>query len=93
MGPFERLEILFLITNSDDHRKQSNAAKYSYRAWCQRCDTHKLIHWWTSGNKDIDDYIKEFQLKTASYEDIIEWIPFNRFENVQNNSDGILQPG
>ncbi|RIB20548.1 kinase-like domain-containing protein [Gigaspora rosea] len=44
----------------------------------------------TSGNKDIDDCIKEFQLNGTSYEDIVEWIPFNRLNIIQKFDDGFL---
>ncbi|CAG8567436.1 4678_t:CDS:10 [Acaulospora morrowiae] len=47
-------------------------------AWCQSCDPYKAIQGRTSGDKDIDNCIKEFQLKTNKYEDVIEWIPFER---------------
>ena len=56
-------------------------------AWCQMCDPYKTIQGWTSGNKNIDDYIKEFQLKTTEYENVIEWIPFNRLNNIQRNGN------
>ncbi|RIB09247.1 hypothetical protein C2G38_2209430 [Gigaspora rosea] len=36
------------------------------------------IKGWTSGNKVVDNCIKEFQLKATEYENIIEWIPFNK---------------
>ncbi|CAG8578589.1 9817_t:CDS:10, partial [Acaulospora morrowiae] len=52
------------------------------QAWCQFCDPFKTTQGWTSGNKDIDDYIKEFQLKSASYENVVEWIPFNRLSDL-----------
>ncbi|CAG8616013.1 8240_t:CDS:2, partial [Acaulospora morrowiae] len=52
-------------------------------AWCQSCDPLKVIQGWTSGKNDIDDCIKEFQLKSTRYKDVIEWIPFNRLSNLQ----------
>ncbi|RIB03434.1 kinase-like domain-containing protein [Gigaspora rosea] len=52
-------------------------------AWCQVCDLQKATQGWTSGNKDVDDCINEFQLKATKYEEVIEWIPFNRLDNVQ----------
>ncbi|RIB16224.1 hypothetical protein C2G38_2247164 [Gigaspora rosea] len=58
--------------------------------WCQTCDPNKIIHWWTSGNQDIDDFIKEFQLNATSYENVIEWIPFNKLDNIHKISDKIL---
>lgn len=42
-----------------------------------------VIQGWTSGNKEIDDCIKEFQLRAFSYELMIEWIPFNRLSNIK----------
>ncbi|RIB05563.1 kinase-like domain-containing protein [Gigaspora rosea] len=40
----------------------------------------------------VDDCIKEFQLNTIKYKDIIEWIPFNRLDNIRNNGDRYLEP-
>ena len=59
-------------------------------AWCQTCDPQKTTQGWTSGNKDVDDCIKEFQLKATNYKDVIEWIPFNKLENIQKLGDGFL---
>ncbi|CAG8677733.1 18735_t:CDS:2, partial [Acaulospora morrowiae] len=61
------------------------------QAWCQSCDPFKTIQGWTSGNKDIDDCIKEFQLKSSKYENVIEWIPFNRLSNLQKVDDSSFQ--
>ncbi|RIB18998.1 kinase-like domain-containing protein [Gigaspora rosea] len=52
-------------------------------AWCQTCDSQKTIQGWTSGSEDVDDCIKKFQLKATEYTDVIEWIPFNRLDNVR----------
>jgi len=37
-----------------------------------------MIQTWTSGIKDIDYCIKNCQLRTIKYENMIEWIPFDR---------------
>ncbi|KAF0477717.1 serine/threonine protein kinase [Gigaspora margarita] len=47
-----------------------------------------MIHETTSRNKDIDAYIKEFQLRTREYEGMIEWIPFDRLENIKTIGRG-----
>ncbi|RIB26539.1 kinase-like domain-containing protein [Gigaspora rosea] len=52
-------------------------------AWCQSCDPWKAIQEWTSGNNEIDNFIKEFQFKTTEYEKVIEWIPFDKLINLQ----------
>jgi hypothetical protein len=38
---------------------------------------------WTSGNKKIDDFIRERQLN-INYSDIVfEWIPYNHFKEIK----------
>ena len=39
---------------------------------------------WTSGNKKIDDFIQEMQLKIHEYDDIVfEWIPYNQLNDIK----------
>ncbi|RIB04816.1 kinase-like domain-containing protein [Gigaspora rosea] len=56
-------------------------------AWCLSCDPDKATRW-TSGNKNIDDCMKTFQLRTVNYEDMIEWIPFDRLSEVKKIGKG-----
>ncbi|CAG8770713.1 12670_t:CDS:1, partial [Ambispora leptoticha] len=37
-------------------------------AWCLSCDPDLETTRWTSRNKDIDDCIKKFQLRTWAYD-------------------------
>ncbi|CAG8782672.1 12765_t:CDS:2, partial [Acaulospora morrowiae] len=60
-------------------------------AWCQSCDPFKTTQGWTSGDNDIDNCIKEFQLKSTSYESVIEWIPFDRLYNVHKIEESKFQ--
>ncbi|RIB10410.1 kinase-like domain-containing protein [Gigaspora rosea] len=52
-------------------------------AWCQTCDPKMETQGWTSGNKNVDNYIKAFQLKALAYTKVIEWIPFDRLSGVK----------
>ncbi|RIB22390.1 kinase-like domain-containing protein [Gigaspora rosea] len=52
-------------------------------AWCQLCDPWKANQGWTSGNEDIDNIIKEIQIRATEYEKVIEWIPYDRLINIQ----------
>ncbi|RIB17132.1 hypothetical protein C2G38_2188192 [Gigaspora rosea] len=52
-------------------------------AWCQTYDPHREIQGWSSGDKDIDKCIKEFQLNALAYTKAIEWIPFDRLDNLR----------
>ncbi|RIB12797.1 kinase-like domain-containing protein [Gigaspora rosea] len=51
-------------------------------AWCYLCDPPKVVQE-TSGDKKIDNCIKEFQLRATAFETVIEWIPFNRLNSIK----------
>src|SRR2546423_33364 len=38
---------------------------------------------WTSGNTEIDELIKNRQRNIIKIDHIVEWIPFNKFQDVQ----------
>ncbi|RIA89365.1 hypothetical protein C1645_876778 [Glomus cerebriforme] len=38
---------------------------------------------WTSGNERIDKFIQESQLNARNYNELLEWIPYNRLRNIQ----------
>ncbi|EXX63950.1 Mkk2p [Rhizophagus irregularis DAOM 197198w] len=58
--------------------------------WCRPCAINNLkknFTNWTSGNEKIDDFIQKMQLKIESYDDIIvEWIPYDQFNNVKKTN-------
>ena len=62
--------------------KQPNTG---YR-WCQPY-TSKYFQQnfknWTSGNHDIDELIQNAQLEAKCYEEVLEWIEYDMFENVE----------
>ena len=47
---------------------------------------------WASGNKKIDDFIQERQLKIEDYDDIVlEWIPYNQFNEIkETGKNGLI---
>ena len=38
---------------------------------------------WTSGHKFIDKFIQESQLNAQDKNQVLEWIPYNRFKNIE----------
>ncbi|CAB5384099.1 unnamed protein product [Rhizophagus irregularis] len=43
-----------------------------------------LVFNWTSGNKKVNDFIQEMQLKVRANNDtILEWIPYNQFDKIE----------
>ncbi|GBB98801.1 hypothetical protein RclHR1_33250001 [Rhizophagus clarus] len=72
-----------------DHfcKKCGNQYTNTHGKWCEPCQINDLKQNfvnWTSGNKDIDNYIQEMQSKIKSSNDVIvEWIPYNQFNNIK----------
>src|SRR5215213_6723099 len=52
-------------------------------AWCNKCDPGKFLKGKTSGNPEIDKLIHELQLKTEDYVNNLEWIPYDRFQDIE----------
>jgi hypothetical protein len=53
--------------------------------WCQPCNAKRFkenFKNWTSGNKNIDELIQQSQLDALYYTKCLEWIPFEKFENI-----------
>ena len=43
---------------------------------------------WTSGNDDIDNLIRECQLETLYPQMVIEWIPYDKLQNIKYLTEG-----
>src|SRR5437870_169411 len=55
--------------------------------WCQNCNAKHFqqnFKNWTSGNYDIDKFIQNAQLNAKSQSKVLEWIEYDRFENIEN---------
>ncbi|RHZ73166.1 hypothetical protein Glove_232g47 [Diversispora epigaea] len=53
--------------------------------WCHPCNSKQFqneFDKWTSEDKEIDKFIQQIQLNASKNKEIIEWIPFDRLENV-----------
>jgi hypothetical protein len=83
--------------NYYDHCEKCKNKYISEFRWCGQCGVNFLkanfINW-TSGNKIIDNYIQEKQLKYEyrSYEisAVFEWIPYNEFFYIEEIGDNCL---
>jgi hypothetical protein len=75
--------------------KQPNTWGYNYNnnnyTWCQQCNAKRFqqnFQNWTSGNHDIDKFIQKTQLKARNFNEVIEWVEYDRFENVEYLAKG-----
>jgi hypothetical protein len=72
----------------------SNNGKF----WCKECVPRCIIEGWTSGNNDIDNFIKDsicnpVKKKYHVFErfcqpSFLEWVPFDRFEDMKQIGEG-----
>ena len=54
--------------------------------WCRNCNSKRLesnFKNWTSGNKDIDEFIQQSQINAVHRKKCLEWIPFEKFQEVK----------
>ncbi|POG62879.1 kinase-like domain-containing protein [Rhizophagus irregularis DAOM 181602=DAOM 197198] len=59
--------------------------------WCQPCNAKRFkdnFKNWTSGNKDIDEFIQQSQLNAVHHKKYLEWIPFGKFQNINYIAKG-----
>ena len=80
---------LNLVTN--DHK---NCYRPHEKLWCKECVPSCIIEGWTSGNSEIDKFIKD-TIYNAKYYYIggdcplfLEWVPFDRFEDIKQIGEG-----
>ena len=59
-----------------------------YCEYCVRDYLKSKFSNWTSGNDDIDNLIQQCQLKTLLPSKIVEWIPYNKLQNIKYLTKG-----
>src|SRR5215213_9953569 len=92
----ERFIYEFELKNARDKLgkpKECNKCKltrYSDR-FCEGCislQLQNLFTTWTSGNNIIDNFIQQCQMKSSLPNCILEWIPFEQFEDITKLTEG-----
>ena len=56
--------------------------------WCRVCVFQQNFQNWTSGNHIVDKFIQKIQLKATFPKEVIEWIEYDRFENIEYLAKG-----
>ena len=58
------------------------------KIWCRTCVFQQNFKNWTSGNDDVDNFIRKVQLKAKADYEVLEWIEHDRFENIEYLAKG-----
>ncbi|RIA86158.1 kinase-like domain-containing protein [Glomus cerebriforme] len=59
--------------------------------WCNACNAKRFqenFKKWSSGNDDIDKFIQHTQLSATDYCKVLEWIPYDRFYDINYIAKG-----
>jgi hypothetical protein len=59
--------------------------------WCQSCNAKQFqqnFENWMSGNFEVDKLIQESQLNAKNHREKLEWIEYDRFENIEYVAKG-----
>ena len=59
--------------------------------WCQSCNSKRFqndFNKWTSGNKEIDEFIQNFQSNATRRQEVLEWIPYEKFSDIEYLAKG-----
>ncbi|POG81477.1 kinase-like domain-containing protein [Rhizophagus irregularis DAOM 181602=DAOM 197198] len=62
-----------------------------YSIWCMSCNAKNFqqnFKNWTSGNHEVDKFIQKTQLKAKNLSEVLEWIEYDRFENIEYLTKG-----
>jgi hypothetical protein len=84
------LKIFDKVSNSVNinHKNCSYCNKpFTEELWCKECDPHRMIEGWTSGNNEIDKFIKDTMYKRKN-DKFLEWVPFDKFKDINQIGEG-----
>src|SRR5947199_4322494 len=61
------------------------------KLWCKECVPSCIIEGWTSGNSEIDNFIKGTIYNARNHLNcplFLEWVSFDRFEDIKQIGEG-----
>ena len=88
------METEFNKFNISDTKNCSYCNKpFTEELWCKECDPFRIMEGWTSGNLDIDKFIKDsiYDVRNSKYiyiDRFLEWTTFDRFTNIKEIGEG-----
>ena len=89
---FNKLNLSDKVPNSSNVNHKNCYNPDEKKFWCKECVPSCIIEGWTSGNSEIDEFIKDTIYNVGCYANyyplFLEWVEFDRFENVKQIGEG-----
>ncbi|RHZ79200.1 hypothetical protein Glove_151g119 [Diversispora epigaea] len=85
------MKILWWIDNNEYGKCEDCQQDNTGQQWCNICNSIRFqseFNKWTSEDIEINEFIQQTQFKATNYEEVIEWIPFDRFDNIEYLAQG-----
>src|SRR4051812_22946263 len=70
------------------YMKPDTSHKYGWCIPCNKGHFEENFNNWTSGNLEIDQFIQSEQISANDHFDVIEWIPFAQFTDLEKIGEG-----
>jgi hypothetical protein len=86
------IKLIFRLINriKSNRCKECDQKNTGYK-WCNSCNAKHFqqnFKNWTSGNDDIDKFIKDIQLSANGYHKLLEWIPYDKLYDIKYIAKG-----
>ena len=79
-------------SNSENVNHENCYQPDNKKFWCKECVPSCIIEGWSSGNSEIDKFIKDTIYNAKFYDGgyplFLEWVPFDRFEDIKPIGEG-----
>lgn len=99
---FKKLDLNWALENEEEFRNLRDNYRFfgtceecnqpnTSTKWCKSCNAQHFqaeFNNWTSGNPQIDSFIQKCQLEATNAWNVLEWIPYEQFTNIEHIADG-----
>ena len=84
---FDNLIISDKNSNSENINHKNCYRPDNGKLWCKECVPSCIIEGWSSGNSEIDEFIKD-TIYNSRYSTFLKWVPFDRFKDIKPIGEG-----
>src|SRR5688572_24667161 len=86
----QEIEFQFDKLNISGYNCSRCNKRFTKELWCKNCDPFRIIEGWTSGNSNVDKFIKDtmYDERYEKYPRFLEWVPFNKFMDIKQIGEG-----